>query len=953
MIAAAKNRTFEIGSLVHARGRDWVVLGSDDPIITLRPLGGTEREATGIHRGLESVVAAIFELPSPHDIGDSASALLLRDAVRLTFRAGAGPFRSFGRIAVEPRSYQLVPLLMALRLDPVRLLIADDVGIGKTIEAGLIAREMLDRGEIDRLAVVCPPHLCEQWRQELAEKFHIEAVVVRPGTVSALERGLGNASLFQEYPFTVVSVDYIKSDKRRASFIQHCPEFVIVDEAHTAAAGPLRCNQQRHRLLRDLVGPATAAGRGRHLVMTTATPHSGVEEAFRSLLTLLDPLFAGLPDDPDEITATHPLRLKLGEHLVQRRRADIRKYLDHTTRFPEREVREETYRMSREYAAFFERAQAYAADMIRDAAGQSRVRQRVSWWAALALMQSVTSSPEAAVAALGKKSETLAALAQDDGTDESAIARVDATGDWAVHGGDSLETEEANDVVPGADITDDAAAGTPERRRLRELTAQAAALTGSKDAKLQALERQLKALLADGFSPIVYCRYIATANYLKRELGGRFRGTTVDAVTGDLPSEERLARVEALGDHPSRVLIATDCLSEGVNLQGHFDAVVHYDLSWNPTRHEQREGRVDRFGQHRPVVRMVMLSGEDNPIDLAVMRVLLRKAESIRRTLGVSVSVPQGTGAVMNAIFDAIFHGKGEGRQLTLDVGEAERDLDLEWRRIEEKASRTIFQQGSIHPELVRNELEAANRSLGNHADVERLVRLMVSRCGASLTPKGDHLLLPTSSMPGQVRYEIDRDKPLPIGFELPLPEGVTHLSRTHPLTEAICTFLIDDALEPAAGIVAKRASVIRSADVPARTTLALLRLRIHLRTAVRGGADRTLLAEEVLLTGWRGSGDALTWLTDDEVEETLAATPSANLDPGTQRAALETAAADFRNGAAAIARLARQKADEVLAAHTRVRDAARLTGGRIVAEPVLPVDALGLFVYLPVPRIG
>src|SRR6185295_6089856 len=105
---------------------------------------------------------------------DHFSARLLRDALRLGFRASAGPFRSFGRLAFEPRPYQLVPLLMALRLVPVRLLIADDVGIGKTIEAGLIGRELLDRGEIHRLAVLCPPQRAERWQDELAEKFHLE-----------------------------------------------------------------------------------------------------------------------------------------------------------------------------------------------------------------------------------------------------------------------------------------------------------------------------------------------------------------------------------------------------------------------------------------------------------------------------------------------------------------------------------------------------------------------------------------------------------------------------------------------------------------------------------------------------------------------------------------------------------------------------------------------------------
>ena len=127
-----------VGTLVRARERDWVVLpGSDEELLLLRPIGGTEDETTGILPALEPVVPAQFDWPDPATAGDHQSARLLRDALRLGFRSSAGPFRCFGSIAVEPRPYQLVPLLMALRLDPVRLLIADDVGVGKTIEAGL------------------------------------------------------------------------------------------------------------------------------------------------------------------------------------------------------------------------------------------------------------------------------------------------------------------------------------------------------------------------------------------------------------------------------------------------------------------------------------------------------------------------------------------------------------------------------------------------------------------------------------------------------------------------------------------------------------------------------------------------------------------------------------------------------------------------------------------------
>ena len=161
--------SFASGSLVRARGREWVVLPeSEGDFLIVRPLGGTMQETAGIHTSLEQVEPAAFAPPGPDDLGSHVSCRLLRDAVRFGFRSSAGPFRSFGRLACQPRPYQLVPLLMALKLDPVRLLIADDVGIGKTIEACLVARELLDRGEIARVCVLCPPPLAEQWRTEMA-----------------------------------------------------------------------------------------------------------------------------------------------------------------------------------------------------------------------------------------------------------------------------------------------------------------------------------------------------------------------------------------------------------------------------------------------------------------------------------------------------------------------------------------------------------------------------------------------------------------------------------------------------------------------------------------------------------------------------------------------------------------------------------------------------------------
>ena len=269
--------TFSPGSLVRVRDREWVVLPDSNPdFLILRPLGGAVDDTAGVFPALEPVTSAQFPTPTAADLGDSASAAMLRQALRIGFRASAGPFRSLAGLAVEPRAYQFVPLMMALRQSTVRLLISDDVGIGKTIEAGMIAAELLAQGDAQRLAVLCSPALAEQWQAELREKFGIDAELVLPSTAARLQRGLAmDESLFDRHPFTVVSTDFIKSAARRDEFLRTAPELIIVDEAHTAVSdgsGRTGSRTQRHDLMRQL-----AAKPDRHLVLVTATPHSGQE----------------------------------------------------------------------------------------------------------------------------------------------------------------------------------------------------------------------------------------------------------------------------------------------------------------------------------------------------------------------------------------------------------------------------------------------------------------------------------------------------------------------------------------------------------------------------------------------------------------------------------------------------------------------------------------------------
>ena len=409
------------GSLVSARGREWVVLGgSSAETLRVRPVTGSDEDRTLIHLPLEiePVREARFPLPSAYQIGGHDSALLLRDALLLSLRRGAGPFRSFGQISVEPRAYQLVPLLMALKLDPVRLLIADDVGVGKTIEALLIARELLDRGDIVRTVVLCPPHLVDQWITELEVRFHIRAAAVTARSARRLERGVPpGVSIFSVHPHTVVSLDYVKTQERRENFLQACPDFVIVDEAHTCASSG-RGRHQRHELLQGLAGSAT-----RHLVLLTATPHSGDDAAFYRLLGLLAPDFERLA----EVTGTERgrLRERLANHFVQRRRPDIAEWHEGDL-FPRRETKELTYRLSGAWEAFFNEVLDYCAEVVETGAGDER-RQRLNFWGTLALLRCSGSSPVAAVLALRTRAgEDLGDEAREDLLDRIFDGDVDS-----------------------------------------------------------------------------------------------------------------------------------------------------------------------------------------------------------------------------------------------------------------------------------------------------------------------------------------------------------------------------------------------------------------------------------------------------------------------------------------------------------------------------------------------
>lgn len=915
--------SFSPGDLVRARGREWVTLPAPrQGVLALRPLSGNENDVVVLDPSLEisSVEAARFDLPEDARSTVQAKAALLADALRLTLRRGAGPFRSAAQLAFEPRTYQLVPLLMALRLQVPRLLIADDVGIGKTIEAGLILREFMDRGEVDSFSVLCPPHLVDQWIIELKDRFGVDAVPVTSGTAARLERNLPLAqTLFDAHPYTVVSLDYIKAEKRREGFARACPDFVIVDEAH-ACVGTHKGKQQRFELLQGLARDAE-----RRIIMLTATPHSGDEEAFARLLSLIDQDFGTLDFDSARY------RERLARHFVQRRRVDLVEGDWHEDRsFPKHETTEHAYRLSPEHLAFQEAVLDYCLSVVSKAGEQKR-DQRLAFWGTLALMRCVGSSPAAALSALRNRAANEAdrlepQIYDEDGDDEDAV-----------------------DIEPSMAFSDDPA--------LRALIDKASGLLEAKDPKLDALIGALKPLIKSGANPVVFCRYLATADHVKAGLRKAFPKLMIESVTGELTPDERRDRVAemALADGEEgaqRILVATDCLSEGINLQQLFDTVVHYDLSWNPTRHQQREGRVDRFGQPAELVRSIMMFSPDSAIDGAVLDVILRKAEEIRKATGVTVPLPDERGPVTDALMSAMMLRRGGHKQLTLDLRleDGTKVMEARWRDASEneKKSRARFAQNAMKPAEVAPEWDKVRSLLGSPEDTKLFVERAMSRFGVPLEKKRNVYVAHVHALQQTLKEKLEQrglEQSVRLATAEPAPSGTSLLTRTHPLTASLAESLVEASLDqealPDLGI--GRVGAWPTAAVPAMTRVALLRVRYKL--TIHGRKERLLLAEEAALVALQGKSIVA---TGEDVRDMLGSPATADFAPIARDRMINAAKAELPDLLAGpLAAFVEQRAAELVEDHARLRAAAGSIS-RVSVEAVLPPDVIGLFVLMP-----
>ena len=733
----------------------------------------------------------------------------------------ASPFH--GGVRIE--NYQLVPLLKALSMPRVSLLIADDVGLGKTVEAGLILTELLLRRRIRRVLILTPASLRHQWRDELHDKFSLRFEVVDRKETDRLRRRLGmDANPWRSFDRIVASYHYLRQPDVREQFLSasrvpegspHLPwDLLIVDECHHLMPAPLGEDSELCRTLR-LVAPQFE-----HRLFLSATPHNGHTRSFTGLLEMLDPV---------RFTRTSEMgaamRGRINDVVIRRLKRQINEGSAaprFSRRRPPKAVELQTDSREAALTAAFD---AFRTAVRRLVAGGAKSRRRAGTFAVEILGKRLLSCPTAFAESWRRTRQGFRDSAAASETELAAAERA-----LRRETGDDRETEarEATAAaVTGAWLRNFAEAVTAEIRGIESALGDLGFDLDGKpiieqmpaaDARFDALTALIERLLRAGGAfraderLVVFTEYKTTLDYVTRRLRARYPSDRILTLFGagapeGMSDADRETVKTAFNDPESRVrvLVATDAASEGLNLHRTARTLLHYDLPWNPSRLEQRNGRLDRYGQARDVTVHYFL-GRADP-DLRFLDHIVRKADEIREDLGS-----------VNEVFDRAAHRRLiQGEAPAQVIAELDRDLeaalnpdaarsapDADARIAADADTAALAAEVDLDPDTLRDTLETA----------------MAIRAGR---PQ----LLPVAAEPGFYRVKrpdlpdwtdvVDEAVriPTPQGGRGPMPrlafsaepfmEEMGELSVFRPRRDALLMHLAHPLLHRALGVLARR----------------------------------------------------------------------------------------------------------------------------------------------------
>ncbi|MEN6621691.1 MAG: DISARM system SNF2-like helicase DrmD [Smithella sp.] len=640
-------------------------------------------------------------------------------------RSLQAPFRS--GITIE--DYQLDPLVRAVQMPRANLLIADDVGLGKTIEAGLIVQELILRNRARTVLIVCPSSLQIQWRDQMRDKFGLEFRIVDSELMREIRRSRGlHTNPWSHFPRLITSIDFLKRDRPMRLFKELLPsedepkyprkfDILIIDEAHNIAPvgrGKYATDSMRTLAIR------TIAPHFEHKLFLTATPHNGYKESFTALLELLDNQRFARGIEPD--------RQQLQLVMVRRMKSELPAQFDGTPRFPKRQIQAIEVSYSPEEKQAHAWLQEYTS--LRQQNPKDNVERYATEFMMKMLKKRLFSSPAAFELTLEKHLQTLEKTksSSDDHRPIYGILR------------QQLEAAEDEDALDPIDESENDAVLTASRLfrpvTPREKELLDALLVWSKrasarpDSKIQALLDWLKLNIKpngvwSNERVVIFTEYRATLNSLQSLLAseGLSGDDRLMTLYGGMDDDKREAIKAAFQARPEispvRILLATDAASEGIDLQNHCYRIVHIEIPWNPNRLEQRNGRLDRHGQTHDVQVFHFVSkgykdqevnnwdthGEGLEGDLEFLFRAVKKVEQIREDLGKVGPV------IAQQVEEAML-----GRRHRLDTVQAEKENEPVRRML--KFERDLRAQVARHMEQLQETRLKMNFSPENSENI-------------------------------------------------------------------------------------------------------------------------------------------------------------------------------------------------------------------------------------------
>jgi SNF2 family DNA or RNA helicase len=631
------------GSIISLRSRLWRVDDIRDDELTATTIESTPIEHRRFYYPFETITPGKINNPDPDKVGNYSAQDLLIRAYRLSMIHGTAPLLSLQRSRVIAESFQIVPVVMTLNMPKVKILIADDVGLGKTIEAGLIVTEMIARQRASRLLVICPASLREQWKEALDYFFHIDAEIISTQHLRSLERNIPpGMSPWEYYPYLIVSMDYAKKRHNYAEIFEQNWDIVVIDEAHNLAKPHQISPSHKVTMERWELGKKVAET-AKHLILLTATPHNGYTDTYASLLSMLNVgAVSGPPHDP------HIHKDIAKKHVCQRRRVDVENEFglgEDESPFPKRNQDEVFVRLSPEpEERVIKKVEAFGNHILTVAGEEKSYRRRIAKWTVIHFHKRALSSPHALRISLKRRLNNLNdKLEKLDDIEELPINEEEARAEVLDNDtGERVTDEQAGERLDRS-VFGYAESLQKEKQMIEDAIKYAKKVTPSRDSKLKELcSNVLRKMLRRDPKVIIFTRYLDTLNYLEKEIPKypHYKNTKIVSLYGKLNDSQRRERLKEFELSPEAILIATDCLSEGVNLQYMAAQVVHYELPWNPNRLEQRNGRVDRYGQSRRLggekkvfIRTMVVN---DSLEAGILKVLVEKANRIRVDHGFS-----------------------------------------------------------------------------------------------------------------------------------------------------------------------------------------------------------------------------------------------------------------------------------------------------------------------------